>query len=108
MAHNFLFCLMVAITCPHFAVKSEGLDTSPALCTNSSAAIQYLQECRFTCKEGYQQDGPGIKICGWSKTWIPLGNPSCRGLNLLYMSLLLFKVKYLKSAMASYMLLERC
>ena len=108
MTHNFSFCSIIAITCPYFAIKSEGLDTSPALCTNTSAAIQYLQECSFTCRDGYQQNGPVIKTCGQSKTWFPSGNPSCRGLNLRYMSRLPLNVKYLKSAMASYMLFERC
>ncbi|KAJ7360017.1 hypothetical protein OS493_019105 [Desmophyllum pertusum] len=67
-----------AITCPPITITSEGLDISPPFCTNTSAVIHYASECRFTCKSGYQQHGPGLKTCTQFKNWAPLENPSCR------------------------------
>ncbi|PFX23093.1 CUB and sushi domain-containing protein 1 [Stylophora pistillata] len=67
-----------AITCPPLTFKSEGLHTSPALCTNTSATRHYLSECRFTCSSGYQLQGPGIKSCSQFKSWTPSENPSCK------------------------------
>ncbi|KAJ7360022.1 hypothetical protein OS493_019110 [Desmophyllum pertusum] len=67
-----------AITCSPITITSEGLDISPPFCTNTSAVIHYASECRFTCKSGYQQHGPGLKTCTQFKNWAPLENPSCR------------------------------
>lgn len=72
------------VTCPAMTMKSEGLIVSPPICSNSSAVLGYATECHFKCKDGYRLQGPGLKTCAESKSWIPIGNPSCRGVCLLW------------------------
>ncbi|PFX23098.1 sushi, von Willebrand factor type A, EGF and pentraxin domain-containing protein 1-like isoform X2 [Stylophora pistillata] len=67
-----------AITCPPFSIKSKELIISPAFCTNATAVIHHKSECWFSCKNGYQQSGPGVKTCNQNNDWSPLGNPSCK------------------------------
>ena len=73
-----------AVTCPAITITSEGLSISPPACSNASVRLGYATECRFTCKSGYQLQGPGLKICGQSKTWTPIGNPFCSGRHGLF------------------------
>ena len=68
-----------AVTCPAITFAPEGLIFDTPDCSNSSAVLGYATECRFRCKSGYQHQGPGLKICGQSKTWTPPGNPFCTG-----------------------------
>lgn len=72
------------VTCPAMTMESEGLIVSPPICANSSSVLGYATECYFTCKSGYQLQGPGLKTCAQSRNWIPIGNPSCRGVCLLW------------------------
>jgi len=67
-----------AVTCVGMNIKSEGLLSYPPECTNSSVALPYATECQFTCKNGYQHHGPGLKTCSQSKKWAPDNNPSCK------------------------------
>ncbi|PFX23104.1 Uncharacterized protein K02A2.6 [Stylophora pistillata] len=69
------------IKCRTLFIKSEGLGISPVSCTNTSAVIPYKSQCHFTCKNGYQQHGPGIKTCSQFKTWTPIGNPWCKDIS---------------------------
>ena len=78
-ADLFVFHYLIAVTCPTITIKSEGLSINPPTCADSSAALGYATECRFTCKRGYQLQGPGLKTCAQNKNWVPIGNPSCRG-----------------------------
>ena len=75
------YFIITAITCPPpLTIKSEGLEIEPLFCANSTSEIPYATVCRFTCKNGYQLQGPGLKTCQPSKIWKPLENPSCIGL----------------------------
>ena len=51
----------------------------PLKCTKPRTELDYATECHFTCKSGYQLQGPGLKTCAQNKNWIPVGNPSCKG-----------------------------
>lgn len=65
-----------AITCPSINTKSEGLVVKPDSCANGN--LSYATECRFTCKEGYQLIGTGLKTCTQSARMLPAVNPSCK------------------------------
>ena len=65
--------------CPPIPIQSEGLIITPPICEKPGAELAYATVCRFTCKNGYQLSGPGLKTCNQNKNWIPVGNPSCIG-----------------------------
>lgn len=73
------FFFFVAVSCPKLSINLGALTVEPNNCTNGN--VSYATVCRFTCKEGYQLVGPGLKTCTQSGTMHPVQNPSCKGLN---------------------------
>lgn len=65
-----------AVSCPKLSINLGALTVEPNSCTDGN--ISYATVCRFTCKEGYQLVGPGLKTCTQSGTMSPLQNPFCK------------------------------